>query len=65
MDAAGAVGDQAGIVMVLPGLPRIKDRAAVQPQAGADQVVVHGSDRQQGRDGGVRLGHLTVAQDQH
>ncbi len=63
-DRRGAIPDQAGEMVDLPGLPGDRDQARLGPLTGPNQVMVHRADGQQGRDGGVGRVDRFIAEDQ-
>ena len=64
VDGAGAVAQQTGEVVHLPGLPGLQNEGHGRALLGLHQVLVHRRHRQQGRDGYVVFVHPTVGQDQ-
>ena len=66
MDGGGAKSHQARDVVRRPCLRRLDDNRRVEPNARIDQVVVDGSDGDEGRDEGIlsaEAGLLLVGQD--
>ena len=63
VDGARAVADERGVVVRLARLARLQDEAHLDARALADEVVVHGGDRQQAGDGRVVAVDAAVAQD--
>jgi hypothetical protein len=64
VDGRGAVADQRREVVDLARLAGLHDEAGLQAGALAHEMVMHGGDGQQRRDGGARRPHAAVGQDQ-
>ena len=62
IDRRGAVSDEGRDVMHLAHVSRLDDEARLHARLLADEVVVHGGQHQQGRDGREVLVGVTVAQ---